>query len=91
MREPRSLGEAIERCPFRSVVSMSSTTGRILAAVALMGKGVDPLDAQAYEDAAYAFSRGGSFLILAETKEARDAAKLELIAWAAGSSGRVAH
>jgi hypothetical protein len=74
-----TLNQALDRCPFRSVVSPSGRLEPILGAWAIVKGPALPMPKAAIDDAAEAFRRGGSFLILAANRADRDAAKAALL------------
>lgn len=82
------LAAALAACPFRSIICAEG--GRmepVLAAWAIMEGPALPLPDRVLSDVQDAFARGGSFLIMARDRAARDAAKRALLAWLGPTGG----
>ena len=83
-----SLAEAMDRCPYRSVITLTGRLDPILGAWGIIHGPALPVPAQVFKDAKRAFRRGGSFLILATERADRDAAKAALLLRFGAAEGR---
>ena len=80
--------EALDRCPFRSVVSPTGAVEPILGAWCIAEGPALPVPERVFREAGRAFRRGGTFLVMATGRADRDAAKAALLLRFSAAGGR---
>ena len=80
--------EAVDGCPFRSVITLTGAMEPILGAWGIIKGPALPVPKQVFKDAERAFLQGGTFLILATERADRDAAKAALLLRFGAAEGR---
>ena len=83
-----SLAEALDRCPCRSVVTLTGRLDPILGAWGIIQGPALPVPARVFKDATRAFQRRAAFLILPVDRADRDAAKAALLLRFGAAGGR---